>query len=290
VSHSKNSRDEQASTYFVEDRANKEELARLQVLDQMITGGMGGVLPEQPEPERFQRVLDVGCGTGGWLIAAAKRYPGMSRLVGVDISNKIVEYARAQAAAQQVSDRVEFHVMDALHTLAFPDASFDLINQRFGHSYLRTWDWPGLLQRYLRVCKPGGVIRITEANWVVETNSPALTQLNLLFLQGFYQAGRYFTPDGDGLINELAGLLHKQGVKDIQTRSYLLESRAGTLEGQLFYEDKKLVYHTMLPFLRRWTRVPDNYEQLYQQMLTELQQPDFVGKVLLLTAWGNAPE
>jgi len=290
VSHSTNAHGEQPSTYFVEDRSNKEELARLQVLDQMITGGMGGVLPEQPDPTRFQHVLDVGCGIGGWLIEAAKVSPGLSRFVGVDISNRMIEYAQAQAKAQQVADRVAFHVMDALQTLAFPDASFDLVNQRFGHGYLRTWDWPDLLQRYQRVCRPGGVIRVTEADWVIETSSPALTRLNHLFLQAFYRSGHYFTPNGDGLINELACLFSRQGLKHVQTRTHTLESRAGTLEGQLFYEDKRLIYRTMLPFLQRWTRVPDTYEQLYQQMLSEIRQPDFVGRVVVLTAWGSKPE
>src|SRR6202023_551771 len=102
------------------DRSNKEELSRLQIQDQMITAGMGGVLPEQPDPTIFQRVLDVGCGTGGWLIEMAKTYPSMSLLVGVDVSSKMLEYARTQAAAQQVDDRVHFASMDALLILEFP--------------------------------------------------------------------------------------------------------------------------------------------------------------------------
>jgi ubiquinone/menaquinone biosynthesis C-methylase UbiE len=116
---------EHPSTYFVQDRSDERELARLQVQDQMITTAMGGVLPEQADSTRFQRVLDVGCGTGYWLIEAAKAYPTMTGLWGVDVSARVVEYARAQAATQGVDDRVQFRTMDALRMLEFQTGYFD---------------------------------------------------------------------------------------------------------------------------------------------------------------------
>jgi ubiquinone/menaquinone biosynthesis C-methylase UbiE len=278
---------EHPSTYFVQDRSNQDEMTRLHIQDQMLTAGMGGVLPEQPDPTIFHRVLDVACGTGDWLIKAAKTYPTMSTLIGVDVSAKMLGYARERAEAEQVNDRVEFRVMDALRMLEFPDEFFDLVNHRFAASFLRTSDWPKLLNEYQRVCKPGAVIRVTEADFIVSTSSPALMRLNEIALQAFYQAGYYFTPNSNTIIKELARLLHQHGVQNVQTRSYLLEHRAGTPEGQLFYEDMRLVYRTMLPFFRKWTQVPDDYETIYQQMLTEMQQPDFVATWELLTAWGT---
>src|SRR5579875_1279942 len=154
-------RGEPASTYFVPDRSYKEELLRLQTQDQMLTAGMGGVLPEQPDPTIFQRVLDVGCGTGGWLIETARTYPNIPVLVGIDISTRMIDYARTIAQEQHVSDRVEFHEMDALQTLAFPADYFDLVNLRLGWSYLRTWDWPKLIEQFQHITRPGGVVRLT---------------------------------------------------------------------------------------------------------------------------------
>src|SRR5229473_4911602 len=281
---------EHPSTYFVQDRSNEEELTRLQIQDQIVTTGMGGVLPEQPDPLIFQQVLDVGCGTGGWLIEAARTYPAMSLLVGVDVSSRMVEYARTQAEAQQVSDRVQFRSMDALRMLEFPSAFFDLVNQRFGASYLRTWDWPKLLHEYQRVTRPGGVIRVTEGKIVeCSCSSPALTRLTQLVLDTVYRAGHFFTPDSHGVTSRLASLLHRYGLQHVQTRVHTLEYRAGTTEGHLFYEDMRRVFRTVVPFLQKWSRVPDDYEVIYQQALSEMQQPDFVATWKLLTAWGIAP-
>lgn len=55
-------------------------------------------------------------------------YPDIE-VVGIDISQQMIEYARAQARVQGL-DNAYFHVMDATQPLDFPDSSFDLINGR----------------------------------------------------------------------------------------------------------------------------------------------------------------
>lgn len=283
---------EQPSTYVVQDRSNLEELNRLQIQDHLFTVNMGGVLPEQPDLASLMRVLDVGCGTGGWLIELAQAVPTCKVLIGVDASLPFVEYARAQAEAAHVSDRVEFHVADALRMLEFPTSFFDLVNHRAGMGWLRTWDWRKLLEEYQRVCRPGGVVRITEPEWAV-SNSPALSRLSDLIVQAFSQAGYLFTPTRDGLTSKLASLLQQYGLQQVQTRVSTPQYHAGTPEWQRFFEDIKLVFRIVLPFLHKWIQVPNDYEEIYQQMLREMQQPDFVATLDLLTAWGhpkNQPE
>lgn len=279
-------RKEHSSTYFVADRNNQEEMTRLQLQDRMLTERMGGVLSEQSDPTIFQRVLDIGCGTGGWLIETAKAYPNMTLLIGIDISGKMLDYARAQAEANHVSNRVEFHIMDAMNMLEFPTGFFDLVNMRCAQSYLRTWDWPKILQEAQRVSKSGRVIRFTEADFV-ESDSAALNHLTRLGIQALHQAGYYFTPHNNGLSSHLAELMHRHGVQHIRTHTHTTEYRAGTPEGQLLTEVIRLAYRTWVPFMRKWTRLPDDYEAIYQQALLDMQAPNFVAKETLLTVWGT---
>ncbi len=281
-------RRDQAGTYFVQDHANKEEMARLTIQEQMLTASMGGVLPEQPEPEAFQSILDVGCGTGGWLIKVARTYPALSHLVGVDINERMIEHARALAAAEEVSDRVEFYQMDALHKLNFPASSFDLVNQRLGLSFVRTWNWLDLLKEFTRVARPGGVIRLSEAD-MVESNSAGLTRREQLLLQAFYQAGHFFVRQRDGITRELAPLLQRYGLRNIQTRVHCLEYRSGTEPGRLFAENMAHGFRTLKPFMQKWTTLPEDYDALYQQTIEEMRQPGFVATWRLLTVWGQTP-
>lgn len=66
------------------------------------------------------RVLDLGCGAGRTSIALAEL--GL-RVLGIDVSEPMVEVAREQARHAGVEGRAEFAVMDA-RRLQLPDAAF----------------------------------------------------------------------------------------------------------------------------------------------------------------------
>ena len=286
MSISRNSRDELPNTYIVEDRSNKEEMARLLMQDKMATAGMGGVLSEQANPASLGSVLDAGCGTGGWLIEVARTYPTISRLVGIDVNGKMLEIARTQAAPQQESSRVEFRQMDVLGKLDFPDASFDLVNQRFAMTYLRTWDWVHVLGEHQRVARPGGIIRVSECN-IPESSSSALNRLNDLLIDALTNAGHFSASQRDDAINGLAARLHYVGIRNIQTRAYTIEYLPGTPYRETFIENGKHILRTFLPFLRKWTHVPEDYDALCKQASNDMDQPDFTGTWKIVTAWGN---
>lgn len=281
---------EHPSTYIVADRTNQNEIVRLQKQDRLVTAWMGGPLAEQSDITLFQRVLDIGCGTGGWLLELAEASPAATLLIGVDINHNMVQIARQEAQARQLHKRVEFHTMDALRMLEFPDNYFDLVNVRAAMGYLRTWDWPKFLQECRRVCRPGGVVRMTEGSLSYQSTSPTLLRLYDLLREAFYRAGHLFSLDGDSLVRELPVMFERFGFEDVQTREHRAALTPGSEEWRLRSEDIALIFRNVLPFLQKWIKVPEDYQELYQQLLLDLQKPDFDINGFMLTVWGRTPQ
>ncbi len=279
--------DEHPSTYIVQDRENQEELARLTLQDHLLTESMGGVLAEQPEPATLQRVLDIGCATGGWALETASTYPTISLVIGIDISRRMITYARQLAEDESLAERVEFHVMDALRMLEFPDRFFDLVNLRLGGSWLRTWDWPKLLSEMHRVTRPGGVARITEQEIMHRRSSQAGTRINEMVMCAFYRAGHLFTQESTGLTAHLPALLTRHRFLDVQEKTHVLEYRAGTPVGETYSKDMVAASRTLRPFVQKWGCLSDDYDQLCQQLAKDGASPDFYSAWTFHTIWGK---
>ena len=75
--------------------------------------GVSSVLLEHVERAGLEgrTVLDLGCGTGGFLLEALRR--GAARGTGVDVSPVSIEAARRSAGSAGVGDRASFRVGDA---------------------------------------------------------------------------------------------------------------------------------------------------------------------------------
>lgn len=278
-----------SGTYIVKDPGSRKELDRVRIQSEMVTAGMGGPLSEQPDPTNFKRVIDIGCGVGEWLFALAEAYPTMTTLVGLDVNKLMINKAKAIAATLPFGGRLKFEVQDALaEKLPFPDASFDLVNMRFGSSFLRNFNWIPVLYQFQRICQPGGVIRIVEGEVVEESSSPALLRLTSIFLEASRKSMHTFSDESNGVTRELPGLLREQGIRDVQTRSYALEFRAGTHEWQAFYDDINKAMNTFSKYMGKFAGLPSDYEQICKQALKEMRQPDFVAVWKLMTIWGTA--
>ena len=109
-----------------------------------------------------ERVLDVGCGTGGTTAELAGKVALKGSVLGVDISELLIETARAQKLANAF-----FAVGDAT-THAFDTASFDLVFSRFGVMFFA--DPVAAFNNLRRALKPSG--RLVFVCWRTPQENP----------------------------------------------------------------------------------------------------------------------
>jgi demethylmenaquinone methyltransferase/2-methoxy-6-polyprenyl-1,4-benzoquinol methylase len=93
-------------------------------------------------------VLDLACGTGDIAFAAAA---GGARVVGLDITHRMIELARRKAPS--AGRRVSFVTAD-MAALPFPDHSFEVVTTGYGLRNVPAL--PAALEEIHRVLMPGG--------------------------------------------------------------------------------------------------------------------------------------
>lgn len=103
-------------------------------------------------------ILDLATGTADLAIALAKSNP-KARIVGMDISEKMLEIGKRKVAKQKMDSRIELHVGDAAD-LPFEDNTFDAVTVAFGVRNFEDLD-KGLSEIH-RVLKTNGQAVILE--------------------------------------------------------------------------------------------------------------------------------
>lgn len=111
-------------------------------------------------------LLDVGCGPGTLTVDLA-RHVAPGRVVGIDSAESIVQRARTDAPADVTN--VEFHIGDIYH-LGFGDDTFDIVH---AHQVLQHVHNPvAALGEMRRVCRPGGIVAVRDADYGAMTWYP----------------------------------------------------------------------------------------------------------------------
>jgi SAM-dependent methyltransferase len=118
-----------------------------------------------------EELLDLGCGRGAVLIAAARRLP-RGRAVGVDLwlsrdqSGNAMAVTRRNAEAANVADRVELHTAD-MTALPFADGSFDVVTSALAIHNIPSPDGrAAAVREALRVLRPGGRLVLVDIHHV----------------------------------------------------------------------------------------------------------------------------
>lgn len=126
-----------------------------------------------PHLDEGDRLLDVGSGPGTITVDLARRLP-RGRVVGVDNAVAAVDATRALAQAAGAGN-VEVGLGD-VYDLALPSGSFDVVH---AHQVLQHLADPvAALAELRRVCRPGGLVAVRDADYAAMTWYPRSAELD----------------------------------------------------------------------------------------------------------------
>jgi SAM-dependent methyltransferase len=210
--------------------------------------------------------------------------------MGFDIDEQMIEYANTQARVGKL-ENASFQVMNALDPLDYPDNFFDLVNARF-LAVIQRPAWPQVVQELFRITRPGGFIRLTEAEDVSVTTSPAFEKMAVIFSQACRIGDIGFSPTGrsTGYPPKLPYFLRKVGCTNIQKYASIVEWSAGTEAHAAVAQDLKIFFRLLQPFMIGvGAATEEELEQLHRDMEVELRAEDFCAFWTFFTVWGQKP-
>ena len=142
-------------------------------------------------PRSGQHLLDVAGGTGDIAFRFLKRAPGAQAVV-LDMTEGMLVEGRKRAEAEQMADRLEWVVGDAM-ALPFANSSFDVYTISFGiRNVTRIAD---ALSEAFRVLKPGGRLMVLEFS---QLPNPAMQKAyDLYSFNVIPRMGQLITQDRD---------------------------------------------------------------------------------------------
>jgi SAM-dependent methyltransferase len=200
----------------VSDRREPGELSYFELQSTWgVTKHLGGTaatdeLVSLCQIDRDAYVLEVGCGTG-----LTPRYLAQTvgcRVVGVDLSERMITWSRRRVQRTDVADRVTLNVADAQH-LPFADGTFDAVICESVTAFVP--DKPRAVAEYARVTRPGGYVGLTEGVWITPPPAELATYLGHVMAGADFQAS-------DGW----KALLEGAGLTDLVALSYSISARS----------------------------------------------------------------
>src|SRR6516164_633683 len=109
-----------------------------------------------------KKVLEIGCGRGGFACWLAEQRPAPNRIVAADFSATAVQKGRSFAEGKRIGG-IDWEIVD-IQAIAHPDRSFDSV---FSCETIEHVPSPGKAVRELsRVLKPGGKLFLTTPNYL----------------------------------------------------------------------------------------------------------------------------
>lgn len=175
------------------------------------------------QKDKPKLILDIATGTGDFAIEALALNP--DKVIGVDISEGMLNEGRKKMKKRKLDDRIELQLGDS-EKLLFEDNKFDAVIVSFGVRNFENLE-KGLTDMY-RVLKPGGKTVIVEFS--KPKSFPMKQGYNFYFKHVLPQIGKLVSKDNSAYTylpesvqafpdgNDFLAILNKVGFKNTQCK------------------------------------------------------------------------
>ena len=213
--------------HILEERGAASELAELRIRWLEFAGVRPGY-----------HVLDLGCGTGVVARDVARRVGEHGKVVGVDLSRRLIQEARRLAKEQGLEGRIEFRAADAA-ALPFPERSFDLVVASAVFSHIA--EGLQVLGEMVRVARGGGTVTVFDHDIDTIVVNATDRELSRRIVHAYYD--RYFANGWAG--RELYGLFRQVALEEISVLPVILSStQLGTYWQQVIERSSNVAIKT----------------------------------------------
>lgn len=204
-----------------------------------------------------KQALNVGCGIGVGSVYIAKKHG--CHVVGVDISDKMIEWSRLRTKEEKVKDKVEFRVADVLE-LPFEADQFDAVIVESVLAFVD--DKPRAIRELVRVTRPGGYVGLNETFWTQEPTLEVVARV------------KGAVGSSVPTIETWRGLWDASGLEDRVVKTYRIDGRKEIL-GRMQWVGARWALRAFYRLFRLYLKNPaarQSLKEMFDAPLNLLQQ------------------
>ncbi|CEJ88117.1 hypothetical protein VHEMI04615 [[Torrubiella] hemipterigena] len=250
---------------------DEEEIHRMQALHLAINVALDGnlTIPVLGEP---QRILDCGCGSADWAIAAANKYPKCD-VKAVDICPQLLP--------NSVPSNLQLIIDDLNGRFTFRSSYFSFVHSQMVAEGISANRWENYVRDIYRVLKPGGWCQLSELYLNAQSDNGTLAADSALSRwSAGYLRGSQLQKD-PRIATKLGNLLKVAGFAEIKCQMFKMpmsawsnDAREQTIAQTSVNAIQSMLYSVGLyPFTRKQGLSTVDFEQLVHDARDEAKDP-----------------
>ncbi|ODA77938.1 hypothetical protein RJ55_06541 [Drechmeria coniospora] len=267
---------------------DEDEIERLELMHATLRGVFDNRLLFPPILSP-RRILDCGCGAGGWAVEVARKFP-KCEVLGIDVSPHMVP--------DDTPNNLEIQIDDLNKKFTFPPDHFDLVHSQMVVGGIHADRWRNYIGDILRVLQPGGWCQTVEIYYNAQSDNGRLERDHALSKWSSLYLGALHPRKDPRAPMQIPNWMRSAGFTDVESRLLTMPMCAwpkaardhaiGEANGENVA--RLLRSLALYPFTQMKGMTKEDFEALIEQAIAEAHDPSFKAYFPLYVCIGRKPQ